>query len=126
MGLGESRQKLYFLPEAHTDFILSVIGEELGLVGVLFIIATFCYITFIGFKITARQTVLPRKLMSFGLTSLIALQASINMCVVMGVLPTKGLPLPFVSYGSSSIMMFFVAIALLARLDIEARKTLPA
>ena len=123
LGLGESRQKLYFLPEAHTDFILSVIGEELGLLGVLFVIATFSYIAFIGCKITLRQTLLPRKLLSFGLTSLITLQAAINMCVCMGILPTKGLPLPFVSYGSSSIMMFFVAIALLAKLDIEARRS---
>ena len=123
LGLGESRQKLYFLPEAHTDFILSVIGEELGLIGVLFVIITFAYITFLGCKITLRQKVLPRKLLSFGLTSLITLQAMINMCVCMGVLPTKGLPLPFVSYGSSSILMFFAAIALLAKLDAEARRS---
>lgn len=120
LGLGESRQKLYFLPEAHTDFILSVIGEELGLIGVLLVVFTFGYITWLGIKIALQQQQPARRFLAFGLTSLIALQASINMGVTMGMLPTKGIPLPFVSAGASSLIIFLLAIALLARLGKEA------
>lgn len=120
LGLGESRQKLYFLPEAHTDFILSVIGEELGLIGVLLVVFTFGYITWLGIKIALQQQLPARRFLAFGLTSLIALQASINMGVTMGMLPTKGIPLPFVSAGASSLIIFLIAIALLARLGKEA------
>jgi cell division protein FtsW len=119
LGLGESRQKLYFLPEAHTDFILSVIGEELGFVGVIFVIAMFAYMTWLGFRITLLQKENFRKFFAFGLTSLIAIQASINMGVSMGLLPTKGMPLPFVSHGSSSLLVFLWVAALLAKLALE-------
>lgn len=120
LGLGESRQKLYFLPEAHTDFILSVVGEELGLVGVLLVIFTFSYLIWLGFQIGRIQELPARRFLAFGLTALIALQASLNMGVTMGLLPTKGIPLPFVSSGASSLFVFLVAIALLARLGKEA------
>lgn len=119
LGLGESRQKLYFLPEAHTDFILSVIGEELGFVGVAFVIIMFAYLTWLGWQITLQQKENFRKFLAFGLTSLIAMQASINMGVSMGLLPTKGMPLPFVSHGSSSLIIFLWAAALLAKLALE-------
>lgn len=120
LGLGESRQKLYFLPEAHTDFILSVVGEELGLVGVLLVIFTFGYLIWLGFQIGRIQELPARRFLAFGLTALIALQASLNMGVTMGLLPTKGIPLPFVSSGASSLFVFLVAVALLARLGKEA------
>lgn len=119
LGLGESRQKLYFLPEAHTDFILSVIGEELGFIGVAFVILMFAYLTWLGCQITLRQKENFRKFLAFGLTSLIAMQASINMGVSMGLLPTKGMPLPFVSHGSSSLIIFLWVAALLAKLALE-------
>lgn len=120
VGLGESRQKLYFLPEAHTDFILAVIGEELGLIGVVTVIATFFYVAWLGHKITENQRETRKRFLGFGLTSLIALQACLNMGVAMGLLPTKGMPLPFVSSGSSSLIVFLVATGLLARLGFEA------
>jgi len=121
VGLGESKQKLYFLPEAHTDFILSVIGEELGLAGVLLVCLLFFYITWLGYRITKIQEIPFRKFLAFGLTSLIAVQASINMGVTMGLLPTKGIPLPFVSSGASSLLVFLCVAAILARLakDVE-------
>lgn len=120
LGLGGSRQKLYFLPEAHTDFILSVIGEEMGLIGVSFVICIFAYIIWLGFKITNKQSENFPRLLAFGLTCLIAVQASINMGVAMGLLPTKGMTLPFISHGSSSLMVFLWVIAILARLNLES------
>ena len=120
LGLGGSRQKLYFLPEAHTDFILSVIGEELGFIGVSFVILVMSYILWMGFKITSQQVEPFRKLLAFGLTCLIGVQSAINMGVAMGLLPTKGMPLPFISHGSSSLMVFLWVVAILARLNIEA------
>ena len=115
-GLGESKQKLFFLPEAHTDFILSVVGEELGLLGVFFVWGLFLYICYLGFKIAALVKDQFHKFLAFGFAFLITSQALLNMGVVTGLLPTKGLPLPFVSSGSSALLIFFVAIGVLARL----------
>ena len=117
LGIGESRQKLYFLPEAHTDFILAVIGEEYGLFGVLFIILCFAMLLNSGIKVALRQKRTYRRFMAFGLTSLIAMQACINMGVAMGLLPTKGISLPFVSSGASSLLVFLMMAGLLSRLD---------
>ncbi len=119
-GFGESRQKLFFLPEAHTDFILSVIGEEAGLIGVFLVILCFAYIAWLGMKITALQTDPYKKFLAMGLSSLISIQAIVNMGVAMGLLPTKGMTLPFVSFGSSSLMSFLLMIGLLAKLATSA------
>lgn len=116
-GLGESRQKLYFLPEAHTDFILSVIGEELGLMGILFIILNFATIAWCGYKIAANQANDYCRFLALGITAMITFQAIINMGVTMGILPTKGISLPFVSSGSSSILVFLMVTGILIRLD---------
>ncbi|NRA43551.1 MAG: putative lipid II flippase FtsW [Oligoflexales bacterium] len=118
-GLGESRQKLFFLPEAHTDFILSVIGEEMGLVGTLLICTLYWNMVRLGFRIASAHTDHFKKLLAFGLTSLIALQSVFNIGVVTGILPTKGIPLPFISSGLSSLLIFFTVIAVLARLGQE-------
>ena len=118
-GLGESRQKLFFLPEAHTDFILSVIGEEMGLIGSLLICILYWNMVRLGFKIASIHTDHFKKLLAFGLTSLIALQSVFNIGVVTGILPTKGIPLPFISSGLSSLLIFFTVIAVLARLGQE-------
>lgn len=115
-GLGESKQKLFFLPEAHTDFILSVVGEELGLLGVFFVWGLFLYICYLGFRIAALVKDQFHKFLAFGFSFLITSQGLLNMGVVTGLLPTKGLPLPFVSSGSSALLIFFVAIGVLARL----------
>jgi len=121
-GLGESKQKLFFLPEAHTDFILAVIGEELGLVGVLVVCACFVYLTLVGFHISRCQQGAYRRFLAFGLTATIAVQACINMGVCMGLLPTKGMTLPLVSSGNSSLLVFLVISAILARLAKESAK----
>jgi cell division protein FtsW len=121
-GLGESKQKLFFLPEAHTDFILSVIGEELGLIGVLLILTLFSYLCFLGFKITMAQATSYRRFLGFGLTCLIGLEATTNMGVVMGLLPTKGMPLPFVSSGNTCLLVFLIVAAILARLGQDIPK----
>ncbi len=115
-GLGESKQKLFFLPEAHSDFILAVIGEEMGLLGVLIICLSFLYLTYTGYRIASLQADPYRRFLAFGLTSLVAMEAVINMGVCMGLLPTKGMPLPFVSSGNSSLLVFLVISAILARL----------
>lgn len=119
-GLGESKQKLFFLPEAHTDFILAVIGEELGLVGVAVICLSFMALCWIGFRIAEQQKLPYRRFLAFGLTLLIAMQSVINMAVAMGLLPTKGMPLPYVSSGNSSLLVFLLVSAILARLGRDA------
>ncbi|MDE3269040.1 MAG: putative lipid II flippase FtsW [Pseudomonadota bacterium] len=120
-GLGESKQKLFFLPEAHTDFIMSVIGEELGLLGVFFVWGLFFYISYLGFRVVSLTDNRFHRYLAFGITTLITCQALFNMGVVTGLLPTKGLPLPFVSSGSSSLLVFFIAAGVLARLAKECQ-----
>ncbi len=116
-GVGESQQKLYFLPEAHTDFIISVIGEEFGLIGVLFVILCFVLMFHAGFKIAMGQKQVYQRFLGLGLTSLIGMQASINLGVALGMLPTKGISLPFVSSGASSLLVFLIIVGLLSRLE---------
>jgi cell division protein FtsW len=123
-GLGASVQKLFYLPAAHTDFLFAVIAEELGLLGVLGVIALFAVIAARGFAIARaaeRAGLVFGARLAEGLTLLIAVQAIINMGVNMGMLPTKGLTLPFVSYGGSSLGVCFTAAGLLLRIEREAR-----
>lgn len=116
-GLGESQQKLYFLPEAHTDFVLSIIGEELGIIGIIFVILNFIAIAYTGCQIALKQKTDFCRFLAFGISCVITLQAIINMGVTMGALPTKGISLPLVSSGASSVLIFLIAIGLLLRLD---------
>lgn len=114
VGLGEGKQKLFFLPEAHTDFVLALVGEELGLVGTGVIILLFALFAVRGFQVAARARMPFGRYLGMGITLLIGVQALINACVVTGLVPTKGLTLPFVSYGGSSLVtcMFGVGILL--------------
>jgi cell division protein FtsW len=116
-GLGESRQKLFYLPEAHTDFIFSVIGEELGLLGALAVLALFGVIVVRGFRLAARTEESFCQYLAFGLTTLLGLQALIHMGVVMGLMPTKGLVLPFISYGGSAMVMNLTCAGMLLSLS---------
>ncbi|TMA12041.1 MAG: putative lipid II flippase FtsW [Deltaproteobacteria bacterium] len=116
-GLGESRQKLFYLPEAHTDFIFSVIGEELGLLGALVVLALFAVIVVRGLRMTARIEEPFCQYLAFGLTTLLGLQALIHMGVAMGLLPTKGLVLPFISYGGSAMVMNLTEAGILLSLS---------
>jgi cell division protein FtsW len=124
-GLGSSVEKLHYLPEAHTDFLLAVIGEELGLVGVVCVIAAFFWLSRRLFGI-GRQAIAMDRLFAGLFTQGIAIwfagQSFINMGVNLGVLPTKGLTLPLMSYGGSAILMNFVALAIVLRVDIENRQ----
>ena len=124
VGLGGSVEKLHYLPEAHTDFILAVIGEELGFVGVTVVIAIFYWIVRRAFLIGRTALQLDRSfagLVAKGIAIWIGWQAFINMGVNLGLLPTKGLTLPFVSFGGSGLMMNAVAIAILLKIDYENR-----
>jgi cell division protein FtsW len=112
-GLGESKQKLFYLPEAHTDFIFSVIGEELGFVGVIVIAAMFMLLILRGFRTSLNAPNEFSCFLAFGITLLIGMQAFINMAVVMGMVPTKGLALPFLSYGGTSLVTTLAAIGIL-------------
>jgi cell division protein FtsW len=123
-GLGSSVEKLHYLPEAHTDFLLAVIGEELGFVGVFAVIAAFFWLTRRIFMIGRQAVALDRVfagLFTQGVGLWIGCQAFINMGVNLGVLPTKGLTLPLMSYGGSAILMNLVALAIVLRVDMENR-----
>jgi cell division protein FtsW len=116
-GLGESRQKLFYLPEAHTDFVYSVVGEELGLLGAWIVLALFGVIIARGLRLTSRIEEPFDQYLAFGLTLLLGMQALIHMGVVMGLMPTKGLVLPFVSYGGSAMVMNLTAAGILLSLS---------
>ena len=113
LGLGDSRQKLFFLPEAHTDFIFAIVGEELGFVGVGVVIGLFAVILWRGFRAALHASEPWGAYLAVSLTTLIGLQALVNMGVALGLLPTKGLTLPFVSYGGSSLVIMMTAAGLL-------------
>ncbi len=112
-GLGSGTQKLFYLPEPHTDFILSVIGEELGFVGVMAVVIVFAAIVLCGFRVAMHAQDLFGAYMALGIVMLIGMQSFINMAVVLGLLPTKGMPLPFVSYGGTSLLINLMAMGVL-------------
>jgi cell division protein FtsW len=125
VGLGGSVEKLFYLPEAHTDFLLAVIAEELGFVGVALIIILFAWIVVRAFEIGRRAAMLERHfpaLVAQGIGLWIGVQAIINMGVNMGVLPTKGLTLPLLSFGGSALACTCIALAILLRVDWENRQ----
>lgn len=113
VGLGEGKQKLFFLPEAHTDFVLALIGEELGLVGSVTIVLLFGLFVLKGFQIAGRARNQFGRHLAMGITMLIGMQALVNAGVVTGLLPTKGLTLPFVSYGGSSLVANLLGVGIL-------------
>ena len=125
MGLGASVEKLFYLPEAHTDFLLAVIAEELGFLGVVTVIVMLAWLVARAFAIGRRAAMLERPfpaLVAQGIGLWIGVQAVINMGVNMGVLPTKGLTLPLLSFGGSAIAVTCCAIAVLLRIDWENRQ----
>ena len=116
VGLGNSQQKLYYLPEAHTDFIFSILGEEMGLIGVFGVCALFIILLSVGAKITRSQMSNFGYYLAAGLTLFVCLPAMLNMMVTLGMLPTKGLPLPFFSSGGSSLLVSLMALGMLQSL----------
>jgi cell division protein FtsW len=119
-GLGDSKQKLFYLPEPHTDFILSIIGEEMGLIGVAAIVALFGFLIVRGIRVALNAPDLYSTYLAFGVTCLIGIQAVVNMGVVMGLLPTKGLTLPLISYGGSSLMVTLFSVGVLLNISSKA------
>jgi cell division protein FtsW len=114
-GLGDGRQKLFYLPEAHTDFILSVVAEELGLAGVLLVLGAFGAFALAGLRIAARAQDRFALLVASGMTALVSVPAAVNAAVVMGLLPTTGFTLPFLSFGSNSLLVCGFAVGVLLR-----------
>ena len=125
VGLGNGIQKQFFLPEAHTDFLASVIGEEFGLAGMLILIAAFVFLVYRAFAIGIRAEALESRFAYFvaqGIGMWLGLQAIVNIGVNIGMLPTKGLTLPFLSYGSNSLIVGCMAVAILLRIDAAVRQ----
>ena len=122
VGLGESRQKMFYLPEAHTDFIFAVIGEETGLWGTTGIVLLFGLLGARGLRVASYHPTQFGRLLAFGCTFLIVCQAGINMAVVVGLLPITGLPLPFVSYGGSALVIILCCTGILLGLSREVQR----
>ncbi len=122
LGLGEGRQKLFFLPAPHTDFIFSVVGEELGLVGAIGVVLLFFILTLRGIQIGLSVGERFGAYLALGITLMISLQAVINMGVVLGLLPTKGLTLPFISYGGTSLIANLAGVGMLLNLSTHVER----
>jgi cell division protein FtsW len=119
-GLMGGVQKLFFLPEPHNDFIYSVIAEELGLIGATMILACFCVITWRGMRTAMRAPDRFGAFLAIGLTTMVAFQAFFNISVVLGLVPPKGIPLPFVSYGGSSLLINLMGMGMLLNVSQHA------
>jgi cell division protein FtsW len=119
-GIGASRQKLFYLPESHTDFIFAIVGEELGLVGALIIVALFVVLIWRGLRIGLRAPDPFGGYLALGITMLIATQVLVNLGVVTGLLPTKGLPLPFISFGGSALLVTMLSTGVLLNISQQA------
>ena len=119
-GLGGSRQKLFFLPYPHTDFIYSVVGEELGLIGTTLILIAFLVIAWRGFRTALVAPDRFGTLLALGLAMMVAVQALVNISVVIGLLPTKGIPLPLVSNGGSSLLINLIGMGVLLNISQQA------
>ncbi len=119
-GIGASRQKLFYLPESHTDFIFAIIGEELGFVGAMTIVALFVVLIWRGLRIGLRAPDPFGGYLALGITVLIATQTLVNLGVVTGLLPTKGLPLPFISFGGSALLVTMLSTGVLLNISQHA------
>ena len=119
-GLMEGKQKLFYLPEPHTDFIFAVTAEELGLVGAIFVVTLFAIFLWRGMRASWRTDDLFGRYLAVGITSMVVLQAFINISVVLGMMPTKGIPLPLVSYGGSSLFVTLACVGVLLNITKQA------
>jgi cell division protein FtsW len=120
VGLMEGKQKLFYLPEPHTDFIFAVTAEELGLVGTIFVVTLFAIFLWRGMRASWRTSDLFGRYLAVGITSMVVLQAFINISVVLGMMPTKGIPLPLVSYGGSSLFVTLACVGVLLNITKQA------
>ena len=120
LGLMEGKQKLFYLPEPHTDFIFAVTAEELGLVGSLLIVVLFAIFLWRGIRTALRTQDMFGRFLVVGITSMVVVQAFINISVVLGLMPTKGIPLPFISYGGSSLFVTLACVGVLLNISKQA------
>ncbi|PYV47129.1 MAG: putative lipid II flippase FtsW, partial [Acidobacteria bacterium] len=120
VGLMEGKEKLFYLPEPHTDFIFSVLGEELGLVGCLIVVALFAIFLWRGIRTALRTQDMFGRFLVVGITSMVVVQAFINISVVLGLMPTKGIPLPLISYGGSSLFITLGCVGVLLNISKQA------
>jgi len=120
MGLMEGKQKLFYLPEPHTDFIYAVVSEELGLIGAMLLVALFSIVAWRGFRAAFRSRDLFGRYLAIGITTMVAVQAFFNISVVLALLPTKGIPLPFISYGGSSLFVMLASMGVLLNISQQA------
>ena len=125
VGFGQGRQKLGFLPEAHNDFIFSMIGEEWGLVGVTTAVLLYLLLILVGFRIASRAPDLFGQLMAVGLTSMIAVHAILHMAVGLGLVPATGLALPLISYGRSNLLVTLASLGILMSISRASEGPLP-
>ena len=116
-GLGEGRSKLFYLPEAHTDFIYASLAEELGFIGALTVLLAFVYMIYVGIRIALRAPTHYLFCLATGITGMIGIEALMNIAVVTGLLPTKGLPFPFISYGGTALIINMVGIGILLNIS---------
>jgi cell division protein FtsW len=120
LGLMEGKQKLFYLPEPHTDFIFAVTAEELGLLGAIFVATLFAVFLWRGMRACWRTEDIFGRYLAVGITSMVVLQAFINISVVLGMVPTKGIPLPLVSYGGSSLFVTLACVGVLLNITKQA------
>jgi cell division protein FtsW len=120
VGLMEGKQKLFYLPEPHTDFIFSVLGEELGLVGCFVVVLLFALLLWRGIRVALRTEDTFGRFLAVGITGMVVVQAFINMSVVLGLMPTKGIPLPLISYGGSSLFVTLACVGVLLNITKQA------
>jgi cell division protein FtsW len=123
-GIGQSVQKIFYLPEAHTDFILAIIGEELGVAGILGVLSLYGLVAYAGLRVAKRASGAYAKLLAAGVTSLILSQACLNVFAVLGLAPLTGVPLPFISYGSTNLTVLLAGMGLLLNVAAGGRAQL--
>jgi cell division protein FtsW len=120
LGLMEGKQKLFYLPEPHTDFIFAVTAEELGLVGSFVVVSLFAIFLWRGIRAALHTQDMFGRFLAAGITSMVVVQAFINISVVLGLMPTKGIPLPFISYGGSSLFVTLACVGVLLNISKQA------
>jgi len=120
-GLGNSSQKLFFLPEAHTDFVFAIIGEELGMIGLIVLTLLICYFFFVIYRVGMKHYDKFKRFLTLGIGFMFLIQSLIHIGVTIGILPTKGIPLPFISYGGSSLICQMFTVGIVLRSYEEAR-----
>jgi cell division protein FtsW len=121
----EGKQKLFYLPDAHTDFIFAVIGEELGLIGTFLVLLLFGVFFWRGLRAAFSAPDVFGFYLALGITMMISIQALINMSVVLKLIPNKGIPLPFLSYGGSSLVMMLISVGILLNVSQQSRRVGP-